>query len=193
MREIIPKYLKNLEALGIDIKKLRFLKRKELIQKFGEEKFKVLETIGKTIREGRWKVEVKVDHTLNAFLDEFGDVKLFPEEAKRILSRETADSLTLHYLKRRFIDGWNLKSPKELDEMMTKYLKKINSVVYPQGNRYVLYYPPDRMVTVIEIPNYRISLYRLKDIYEDYEDYIEQVGGVIFKSWQLEQLLKKLT
>ncbi len=111
----------------------------------------------------------------------------------RILKKGNLSSLELHYTKRKYYDGWNLKSPEELDEMMTKYLKKTNSVVYLQGDRYVLYYQPDRMVTVIEIPNYRISLYKLKDIYEDYEDYIEQVGGVIFKSWRLKQLLKRLT
>ncbi|NPA41107.1 MAG: hypothetical protein GXO18_02420, partial [Aquificae bacterium] len=67
MGKITPKYVINLSALGIDIKQLwnekelRFLKRKELILKVGGEEFKVLETIGKTIREGRWKPAQKRD------------------------------------------------------------------------------------------------------------------------------------
>ncbi len=153
-----------------------------------------METIGRTIREGRWKEEVRkrdIDRELKALRRKYGDI--IPQEVFLLLSKNKVSSLELHYIKRKYYDEWKLKSPEELDKMMVEYLKKTGSIVYPQGERYVLYYPPERMVTVIEIPNYRISLYRLKDIYEDYEDYLEQVGGIIFKSWQLEQLLRKLT
>ncbi len=139
MREIIPKYLKNLEALGIDIKKLldkkklRFLKRKELIQKFGEEEFKVLETIGKTIREGRWKGSIKTRYLLEDLKDIFGDN--LPEEVREILKEETIDSLTLHYLKRKYKDGWNLASPKELDRLFIDVLRKGRYVFEQIGGR----------------------------------------------------------
>ncbi len=196
MKKTVPEYVRNLEALGVDTKQLwnereqRFLRRKELIQRVGEEEFKVLETVGRTIRKGRWKGEVKVDHTLNAFLDEFGDVKFFPEEAKRILSQDTADSLILHYLKRKFIDRWNLKNPEELDEMFVKHLKNPEGLIYKQGDRIAV--ELDRFVAIVHPPDTKITLFELDEQYEDYEDYAKQTGRSILKLWQLKHILRRL-
>jgi len=85
LRKIAPKYALNLEALGVplerlwDEKELRFLKRKELIQKVGEEEFKVLETIGRTIMEGRWKPAVKTKCLEDDLVEIFGSSDDFPD------------------------------------------------------------------------------------------------------------------
>ncbi len=133
---------------------------------------------------------MKVDYTLNAFLDEFGDAEFFPEEAKHVFSKETANSLILHYLKRKFIDGWDLKSPEELDEMFVKHIKNPEGLIYKQGDRIAI--GLDRFVAVIHPPDTKITLFELDEQYEDYEDYAKQTGRSILKLWQLKHILRRL-
>ncbi|NPA41434.1 MAG: hypothetical protein GXO18_04090 [Aquificae bacterium] len=191
-----PKYIKSLENLGIDIKRLwsekerRFLRKSELIQRVGEEEFKVLETIGRTIREGRWKEEVRkmdIERELRALSRKYNSI---PQEALQLLKKKEVSSLELHYIKRKYYDGWNLKSPKELDEMFVKHIKNPEGLIYKQGGRIAI--ELDRFVAVIHPPDTKITLFKLKDKYRDYEDYANQMNMPILKLWQLKYILKRL-
>ncbi len=197
MKKRVPEYVRNLEALGVDKKQLwnererRFLRRKELIQRVGEEEFKVLETVGRTIRKGRWKEEVRkrdIDRELRALRRRYGDS--IPQEALRLLSKDKVSSLELHYIKRKYYDGWDLKNPEELDEIFVKHIKNPEGLVYKQGDRIAI--ELDRFVAIIHPPDTKITLFELDEQYEDYEDYAKQTGRSILKLWQLKHILRRL-
>ncbi len=197
MKKRIPKYIQNLSAIGIKVEKLwnsnerRFLRRKELIERVGEEEFKVLETIGRTIREGRWKSAVKAEYLEEDLLEIFGDARKYPPEVRDLLKGRTeVNSLTYHYLKRKYVDGWDLKSPEELDEMFIKHIKNPEGLIYKQGDRIAI--ELDRFVAVIHPPDTKITLFKLKDKYRDYEDYANQMNMPILKLWQLKYILRRL-
>ncbi len=197
MSKGIPRYIRNLEALGIDVKRLRnsenarFYKRKELALRVGEEELDVLEVIGRTLREGRWKEKVKTRFLIDDLIDTFGDFGSFPKEVKSLLEgKEEIDSLTLHFIKRKYIDGWNLKSPEELDKMFTKHIKDAEALVYRQGDRIAL--ELGRYVAVIHPPDTKITIFELEEQYEDYGDYARQTGKPIIRLWQLRHILSRL-
>ena len=73
------------------------------------------------------------------------------------------------------------RSPAELYERF---------LIYRQGDRLAL--EPGRYVAIIHPPDTRISIFKLKDKYRDYEDYATQTGRTIIKLWQLKHILKKL-
>lgn len=139
-RRIAPQYIRDIEALGVDIEKLwdrelnAFVRKKDLIDRVGKEEFKVVQTIGRTVRAGRWKEarERDIVRELRALKRKYGSV---PEEALHILEREKVSSLELHYVKRKFYDGWDIKDPQELDRMFTKHIKDPEALVYKQGDR----------------------------------------------------------
>ena len=197
LRKIAPQYIRDLEALGFDIKKLwsfelnAFVRKKDLVRKVGERDFKVLQSIGKTIRKGEWKENVKTKYLLNDLIDSFGSPDKFPEEVKRIIKdKKEINSLLLHYIKRKYLDRWDLKGPKELDEIFVKHLRNPEAVVYLQGDRIAVEH--GRFVAIIHPPNTKITIFELKDRYRDYEDYAKQRGIPILKLWQLKDILRKL-
>jgi len=197
LRKIAPKYALNLEALGVplehlwDEKELRFLKRKELIRKVGEEEFKVLETIGRTLREGRWKERVNkrdVESLKKKLSLTYGDN--LPEDITRLLNKENVSSLELHYIKRKYYDGWDLKSPEELDKKFNELVKNMEAVIYRQGDRLAI--ELGRFIAIIHPPKTKITIFELDEQYESYEDYARQTGRRILKLWQLKRLLERL-
>ncbi len=197
LKKIAPQYIKDIEALGVDIENLwdrelnAFVRKRDLIERVGKDEFKVIQTIGRTARAGRWKERIKTQFLIDDLTDTFGDFSRFPEEVKRILEgEEEIDSLTLHFIKRKYIDGWNLKSPDELDNMFTKHIKDPKALVHKQGDRIAL--ELGRYVAVIHPPDTKISIFRLRDKYRDYEDYARETGRPIIKLWQLKYILRKL-
>jgi len=196
-RRIAPQYIRDIEALGIDIEKLwdrelnAFVRKKDLIERIRKEEFKVVQTIGRTVRAGRWKEKIKTQFLIDDLADTFGDFSRFPEEVKRILEgKEEIESLTLHFIKRKYLDGWDIKEPQELDRMFTKHIKNPEALVYKQGDRIAL--ELGRYVAVIHPPNTKISIFRLRDKYRDYEDYARETGRPIIKLWQLKYILRRL-
>ncbi len=196
-RKIAPQYIRDLEALGIDIEKLwdrelnAFVRKKDLIERIGKEEFKVVQTIGRTVRAGRWKEKIKTQFLIDDLADTFGDFSRFPEEVKRIIQgKEEIDSLTLHFIKRKYIDGWNIKNPQELDRMFTKHIKDPKALVYRQGDRIAL--ELGRYVAVIHPPDTKITIFELEEQYEDYEDYARKTGRPIIRLWQLRHILSRL-
>ncbi len=195
MRRIAPRYVQDLEALGVNIKRLwnekelRFYKRKELVQRVGEEELGVLEAIGRTVREGRWKPAQNKDirREKKALERKYSRI---PQEVANILKKATISSLELHYIKRKYLDSWDLKSPAELDKMFTKHIKNPEVLIYRQGDRLAL--ELGRYVAIIHPPNTRITLFELDEQYENYEDYATQSGRTIIKLWRLKHILRRL-
>ncbi len=184
MRKIAPKYVRNLEALGIDIKQLwdekelRFLKRKELIQKVGEEEFKVLETIGRTIREGRWR-EVKVKGLERTFKRKLGYI---PDEVQQaIKGKRTIDGRLEHYFKRKYLPDEPIRpsKPADLDKWLLEVLADDKSVVLKSYGRYLI--SNGVFGAIIEPPNFRISCYGLRGDVEEWkqENYWDTELGTI--------------
>ncbi len=83
-----------------------------------------------------------------------------------------------------------MKSPEELDEMFIKHIKNSEGLIYKQGGRIAI--ELDRFVAVIHPPDTKITLFKLKDKYRDYEDYANQMNMPILKLWQLKYILRRL-
>ncbi len=83
-----------------------------------------------------------------------------------------------------------MKSPKELDEMFVKHIKNSEGLIYKQGGRIAI--ELDRFVAVIHPPDTKITLFKLKDKYRDYENYANQMNMPILKLWQLKYILRRL-
>ncbi len=197
MSKGIPRYIRNLEALGVDVKKLRnsenarFYKRKELALRVGEEELDVLEVIGRTLREGRWKEKISskaLEKEIKRLRYRFGTN--LPREVQEFLENPK-DNLMLHYIKRKYIDGWNIKSPSELDLMFTRTLKGRYSKILKQvGGRLIV--ASEEHLAVVEAPNKRITLFSWKAKYASYEEWYKEIEVRILKTWDMEELLKKL-
>ena len=195
LRKIAPQYIKDLEALGVDIEKLwdrelnAFVRKKDLIDRVGKEEFKVIQTIGRTARAGRWKEATSRD--IERELLKLSSVyEVVPEEAYNILHKRPVSSLEVHYVKRKYIDGWSLKSPQELDKMFTKHIKDPEALMYKQGDRVAL--ELGRYIAIIHPPDTKITIFELEEQYEDYEDYARQTGRPIIRLWQLRHILSRL-
>ena len=195
LRRIAPQYVKDLEALGIDVEKLwsdelsAFIRKKDLEKIIGKENFKVLQSIGRTARSGKWKeANVKdIERELRALRRKYGTI---PDEALQILKSDKVSSLELHYVKRKYYDGWNIKDPEELDRLFTQHIKNPEVLIYRQGDRLAL--ELGRYVAVIHPPDTKITIFELEEQYEDYEDYARQTGRPIIRLWQLRHILSRL-
>ncbi|WP_232219451.1 hypothetical protein [Hydrogenivirga sp. 128-5-R1-1] len=198
LKKIAPQYIKDLEALGVDIEKLwdrelnAFVRKKNLINRVGKEEFKVIQTIGRTVRAGRWKEKYVTEPLRRDFLEIFGSEENFPNEIKKALSLQEIDSLTLHYLKRKYVNGWKLKNPEELDSLFVEHIKRPEVLIYKQGARFIL--ELNRKIAVIEPPHWKITFYELEEEFSSYEELARSRGWDRFtiKLWQLKQKLRLL-
>ncbi len=198
LRKIAPQYIKDLEALGIDIEKLwdrelnAFVRKKNLIERIRKEEFKVVQTIGRTVRAGRWREKYITEPLRRDFLEIFGSEESLPNEIKRVLSSKEIDSLTLHYLKRKYVNGWKLKSPEELDSLFVEHIKHPEVLIYRQGARLIL--ELNRKIAVIEPPHWKITFYKLEEEFSSYEELARSRAWDRFtiKLWQLKQKLRLL-
>ena len=195
LRKIAPKYVRDLEALGVEIEKLwdrelnAFVRKKDLVERIGEENFKILQTIGRTARAGKWKeANVKdIERELRALRRKYGTI---PDEVLQILKSNKVSSLDLHYVKRKYYDGWNIKDPDELDRLFTQHIKNSEALIYKQGERIAI--ELDRYIAIIHPPDIKITLFELDEQYENYEDYARQTGRPIIKLWRLRHILSRL-
>ncbi len=195
LKKIAPQYIRDLEALGVDIENLwdrelnAFVRKRDLMR-VGEEEFKVVQTIGRTARAGRWKEATSRD--IERELLKLSSVyEVVPQEAYNILRKRSVSSLEVHYVKRKYIDGWNLRSPQELDRILTEHIKDPEALVYRQGDRIAL--ELGRYIAVIHPPDTKITIFELEEQYEDYEDYARQTGRPIIRLWQLKHILSRLS
>lgn len=196
LRKIAPQYVRDLSALGVDIERLwdrelnAFVRRKDLAERIGEEEFKILQTVGRTARAGRWKSAKPkdIERELVKLRTAYGGS--VPDEAMKVLGRRSISSLDLHYLKRKYLDGWDLESPEALNRMFTEHIKNPEVQIYRQGDRYALEF--GRYVAIIHPPDTRITIFELDEQYEDYEDYAKQTGRPIIRLWQLKRILSRL-
>ncbi len=58
--------------------------------------------------------------------------------------------------------------------MFVKHIKNSEGLIYKQGGRIAI--ELDRFVAVIHPPDTKITLFKLKDKYRDYEDYANQMN-----------------
>ncbi len=170
MKRAVPKYVLDLEALGVNIKQLwdekelRFLRRKELIQKVGEEDFKVLETIGRTIREGKWR-EVRIKGLERAFKKKLGYI---PDEVQQaIKGKRTIDGRLEHYFKRKYLPNEPVRpdKPEDLDKWMIMVLSNDSSVVLKSAGRYII--SDSEWVAIIEPPAWKVTVYKVFGSFEE--------------------------
>ncbi len=198
LKKIAPQYIKDIEALGVDIEKLwdrelnAFVRKRDLIERVGKDEFKVIQTIGRTARAGRWKEQYVTEPLRRDFLEIFGSEENFPDEIKRSLSSQEIDSLTLHYLKRKYVNEWKLKSPGELDSLFMEHIKHPEVLIHKQGERLIL--ELNRKIAVIEPPHWKITFYELEEEFSSYEELARSRGWDRFtiKLWQLKQKLRLL-
>jgi len=74
------------------------------------------------------------------------------------------DSLIYHYLKRKYVDGWGLKSPEEFDEKFNEIVKNSEAVIYRQGDRLAI--ELGRFIAIIHPPKTKITIFELDEQYE---------------------------
>jgi len=148
-----PKYIRHLDALGLSWEHLfdwetgRWkLRRKDIDGLIGKETREFLERIAKPVVENRWQTfEGKVLQKQLRRLE-----KVLPEKVIRELKRkESVSSLTLHYLKRRYLDGMEFKSEAEYVSWIKQQLRDLDNLIFTQGKDIVIYNPKSKAVIAI--------------------------------------------
>ena len=165
LRSFAPEYVKDMEAVGIEVKRLfdfelGAFKRKKDLMKIPE--FKPLQTIGRVKRKGRWK-NVEVEGIKKAFRKKLGYI---PKEVKDyIKGKHEIDSLMEHFFKRKYLphEPVRPKKPEDLNRWINSVLRNEKSVVLKYKNRYIV--SDNKFLVIIEEPDKKITVFRLiKDL-----------------------------
>jgi len=148
-----PKYIQHLDVLGIPWEHLFDwengkwkLRRKDVDALIGQENRELLEKIAKPVAENKWQmVEGKKLRKELRKLE-----KVIPNEVFATLKRKRrVSSLTLHFLKRKYVDGMEFKNEEEYLEWIREQLKNFDNLIFRQGEDLVVYNPKTQTVIAI--------------------------------------------
>jgi len=148
-----PKYIQHLDILGLPWEHLFDwengkwkLRRKDVDALIGQENRELLEKIAKPVAENKWQmVEGK---KLRKELEKLE--KVIPNEVFATLKRKRrVSSLTLHFLKRKYVDGMEFKNEEDYMAWIRKQLKNFDNLIFRQGEDLVVYNPETRVVIAI--------------------------------------------
>lgn len=170
--QLLPKWTKNLMALGTPLDKLLrsdglgLVTRESLKQRLGDEKFNALDALGKALADKKWpenKLKLKMPQTRESLAaleanSQVPEVKAFlaklEQTGHRIGSREW------HYFRYKYYFGDELKSPNDLDRRFDAVLGDKNAMIYKPGERYAIYSPTEGRVAYVHPSGGRVSVYQ---------------------------------
>lgn len=183
---LVPRWAQDLRALGMPLEALQrpdgqwLMGKAEAMAQLGEERFAAAKAIGNALREPQWRAnrvslagrmwsETERDLAGAAGIREVDDLIA---DARAAGGREV-DSRRLHYIKRRYIDGWDLRGPEDLDRAFADTVNASDTLVYRlpgKNSRYHLYSARLNRLAVIDPSGRRVSIHTPR------EGVIEKLG-----------------
>ncbi|XSG84501.1 MAG: hypothetical protein ACPW60_12290 [Methylohalobius sp. ZOD2] len=170
-KRMAPKWARELNALGVDWDRMLdpesrwFTTKKALAARVGKDSIGTMQALGRSLetptwpaskfglRGGMWR---KTRRSLARHIDE-PEVRRLVEQVE---NGGAVDSRTLHYIKRKWLDGWPLRSPRDLDRYYAETLSASDAVVFQksEGTRYHVYSGELGRTAVVQPDGRRITV-----------------------------------
>lgn len=153
---------------------LESVNREQTVKMSGEDKASVAKALSDALAKPIWgTLTIKTNSLLaRKTISGFRPYAHIPEVASMLAhlrsnSKVKVNSLELHYLRRRYLDGISLRDSAELNSYFEQCLRDPQALVYEQRSkdqvRYAVYSAQTGWVAFVEADGRRISVHPLRD------------------------------
>lgn len=158
--------------------------REEVLSSGDQEKIKAAKALVRALTLKQWGLKdlTRNKRATQRLFDQLACHCLHPEVADflRCLQADPVhvDSLELHYLQRRYLDGRDFSDPSALERLYDRVLEDPQATVHRKGGvRYQVRSPHEGWIAIVESDGLRVSVY--PDLDDDLGDALWRLNDLI--------------